>query len=181
MKFSALIRKRQSVRKYTKEKVDRKLIEECIEAARLAPSACNSQPWTFVVVDDPGLKEKVARETMGIGRAFNKFVPQSPVIVAIVLERAKWYSEIGGKIKDKEYTLMDIGIAAEHFCLQAEELGIGTCMLGWFNEAEVAQLIGLPENKRIPLLITMGFAPENYKLRKKIRKPLEKILKYNSY
>ena len=123
--FLELVTKRQSVRKYVHRTVERPLIEKCIEAARLAPSACNSQPWSFVVVDDLELKEKVANETMGVGRVFNKFVPRSQVIVAIVLEKAKWYSEIGGKIKDKEYALIDIGVAAEHFCLQAEELGIG--------------------------------------------------------
>lgn len=179
--FLSLVQKRQSVRKYTAKPVDRKHVEKCVEAARLAPSACNSQPWTFVIVDDPELKSKVAKETMGVGRIFNKFVPQSEVIVAIVLEKAKWYSDVGGKIKDKEYVLMDIGIAAEHFCLQAEELGLGTCMLGWFNEQEVANLLKIPEPKRIPLLITLGYAPENYKQRKKTRKSLESIMRYNQY
>jgi len=179
--FLSLVQKRQSVRKYISKPVDRKLIQKCVEAARLAPSACNSQPWTFVVVDDSELKNKVAKETMGVGRIFNKFVPQSEVIVAIVLERAKWYSEIGGKIKDKEYVLMDIGIAAEHFCLQAAELNLGTCMLGWFNEKEVAELLQIPEPKRIPLLITLGYEPENYKQRKKSRKSLKSIMSYNQY
>ena len=76
---------------------------------------------------------------------------------------------------------MDIGIAAEHFCLQAAEEGVGSCMLGWFDEQGVKDLIGIPESKTVPLLITLGYTPENYKLRKKIRKPFDKMVKWNRY
>jgi nitroreductase len=181
MKFLELVLKRQSDRKYIDKPVEREKIERCLEAARLAPSASNSQPWSFVVVDDPELKDKVARKTFGPARSFNKFVPQAPVIVVMVMEKPKVITEIGGRIKQKEYPLMDIGIAAEHFCLQAAEDGLGTCMLGWFNEQGVKELIGVPENKTVPLLITLGYTPENYKLRKKIRKPFDKMVKWNRY
>lgn len=181
MKFHELILKRQSDRSYSSKPIDREIVNRCIDAARLAPSASNSQPWTFIVVDDCELKDKVGRKAFGPLKSFNKFVPQAPVIIAIVLERPKIVTEIGGRIKNKEYPLMDIGIAAEHFCLQAAEEGLGSCMIGWFDERAIKSLLNVPENKNIPLLITLGYIPEDYKHRKKIRKSMDKVLKYNSY
>ncbi|MCF6170225.1 MAG: nitroreductase family protein [Bacteroidales bacterium] len=181
MKLLELIEKRQSDRKYTGRPVEREKIERCLEAARLAPSASNSQPWTFVVVEEPGLKAKVAGKTIGPLKSFNNFVPQAPVIVAIVMEKPKAVTELGGRIKKKEYPLIDIGIAAEHFCLQAAEDELGSCMLGWFDEKAIKSLLTVPEKKSIPLLITLGYTPEGYKHRKKIRKPVEKFVKWNGY
>ena len=181
MKFKELIQKRQSDRLYTNKTVDREIINRCIEAARLAPSASNSQPWTFIVIDEPEIKDKVAKKTFGPLKSFNKFVPQAPVIIAILLEKPKIITELGGRIKKKEYPLIDIGIAAEHICLQAAEEGLGTCMLGWFDEQSVKTLLKVPESKSIPLLITLGYTPEDYKHRKKIRKSMNKVVRYNSY
>jgi len=181
MEFLELLTKRQSDRKYISEPVEKEKIERCLEAARLAPSASNSQPWSFIVVDEPVLKDKVARKTFGPAKTFNKFVPQAPVIVVIIMEKPKMITEVGGRIKKKEYPLMDIGITAEHFCLQAAEEGLGTCMLGWFDEQAVKELLLVPENKTVPLLITLGYTPDDYKLRKKIRKDFKKVVKWNSY
>jgi nitroreductase len=176
-----LINHRQSVRKYTNRPVEPEKLQRCLEAARLAPSASNSQPWTFVVVTDPGLREKVARETSGPLSSFNTFVPQAPVILAIVIEKMKPVTQVGSWLKDREYPLIDIGIAAEHFCLQAAEEGLGTCMLGWFNEKPIKKLLGIPDKKRIGLLITLGYAPEDYPVRGKARKSPEEVIKYNFY
>jgi len=181
MKLLDLISKRQSDRAYTDKAVDREIIDRCLEAARLSPSASNSQPWTFVVIDDPVLKNQVADKTVGPLNSFNKFVSQAPVIVAIVMEKPKLITEAGGRIKKKEYPLIDIGIAAEHFCLQSAEEGLGTCMLGWFNEKSVKKLINVPNNKNIPLLITLGYTPDGYRTRKKIRKEFNNAVRYNSY
>ena len=181
MKFLELISLRQSDRQYINKPVDMEIINRCIEAARIAPSASNSQPWKFIVVDDPELKDKVARKTFGPLKSFNKFVPQAPVIIAIVLEKPKLTTELGGRLKKKEYPLIDIGIAAEHICLQATEEGLGSCMLGWFDEKSVKSLLGVPDKKSIPLLITLGYTAEDYKHRKKIRKNMVDVVKYNSY
>ncbi len=118
MKFLDLIEKRQSDRKYIDQAVERKKIDRCLEAARFAPSASNSQPWSFVVVQEPELQKKVAAKSIGPLKSFNNFVPQAPVIIAIVMEKPKMVTELGGRIKQKEYSLIDIGIAGEHFCLQ---------------------------------------------------------------
>lgn len=156
-------------------------MRRCLEAARLAPSASNSQPWKFIVVNDPELVMKVAKETIGPLSTFNNFVPEAPVIIAVVIEKMKVFTKIGASIQDREYPLIDIGIAAEHFCLQAAEEGLGTCMLGWFNEKPIKELLKIPKEKRIGLLITLGYAPDDYRLREKIRKKPEEMISFNFY
>jgi nitroreductase len=179
--FLALVSTRQSVRKYSDIAVEPEKVKRCLEAARLAPSASNGQPWKFVVVDNPELCLKVAKETYGPLSTFNTFAAQVPVIVAIVIEKMKTITQIGAVLKDREYPLIDIGIAAEHFCLQAAEEGLGTCMLGWFNEEPIKNLLKIPKHKRIGLLITLGYFPEDYPLRKKNRKEFTEVVSYNRY
>ena len=179
--FLDLVQQRQSVRKYDNRPVESEKVIRCLEAARLAPSASNSQPWKFVVVNDPELIQKVAKETCGPLSTFNTFVVQAPVIVAIVIEKMKTITQIGAFLKDREFPLIDIGIAAEHFCLQAAEDGLGTCMLGWFNEDPIKGLLNIPKHKRVGLLITLGYVPKNYPLREKKRKGFEEVVSYNVY
>lgn len=176
MNLYELIQKRQSDRKYDSRPVNRDMVIKCLEAARLAPSACNSQPWKFVVVDEPELLKEMASAAAGMG--MNKFAAQAPVIVAVVLEKMNFTASIGSVIKDKEYSLLDVGIAVEHFCLQATELGLGTCILGWFDEKKVKKLLGIG-NRRVPLLITLGYAAGEH--RQKSRKSLEEISSWNKY
>jgi len=175
--FIQLIATRQSVRKYKADKVPHEQLMQCVEAARLAPSACNAQPWHFILVEDETLKNAVADCAAGMG--MNTFCRQASAIAVIVLEKPNLTSKIGSVLKGKEYTLIDIGIAAEHFCLQATELGLGTCIIGWFNEKKLRKLLSVPFSKRIPLLITVGYADDT--LREKIRKPLEKMYSENRY
>lgn len=177
MNYKELLLKRQSDRKYTDKAVGKEKIEACLEAARLSPSACNSQPWTFVVVDESSRLQKMQKATANLG--LNRFIHQVPVIVAVVLEKANLTASVGSVIKDKEYPLMDIGIAANNFCMQAAELGLGTCMIGWFDEKKVKEILEIPTSKRVPLLIALGYS--SAKTREKIRKPIERICKYNSY
>jgi nitroreductase len=180
MEFSLLVKNRHSVRAYRPDPVPRDQIEACLEAARLAPSACNAQPWSFVVVDDPALKERVASETLLAFTKMNRWAPQAPVIIAVVAERPNWSSQAGGVLKNKPFWLVDIGIATEHLCLQAADLGLGTCMLGWFDEAKVKSLLGIPRQKRVPLLVTLGY-PSGDEIPAKKRKASKGIVSYNSY
>ena len=177
MEFQELILKRQSDRKYLPTPVEEEKILMCIDAARLSPSACNAQPWTFVVVEDDSLRLEVEKAASGMG--MNNFAVQAPVIIAIVLEKPNFTSKIGSVIKDKEYPLIDIGIAANQFCLQAAELGLGTCILGWFDEKKIKKLLNVPSSKRIPILITLGYS--DARLREKTRKPIDKMYKQNKY
>ena len=181
MNFQDLIQLRQSVRKYTPEPVEKEKIDKLIEAVHISPSACNSQPWRLVIVDEPGLKNEVARTTFSTAVAFNRFALEAPVIAVLVIEKAKLIAQIGGSIKNQEYPMYDIGIAAAHLCLQATELGLGTCMIGWFDQKKIKQLLKIPENRKIGLVITIGYAPDDYKLRQKIRKPTTEICGFNSY
>lgn len=176
MELLDLIQKRQSDRQYEARPVDRELVVKCLEAARLAPSACNSQPWKFVVVDEPQLVLQVGEAAAGMG--MNKFAKEVPVIVAVVLEKMNLTARIGSVIKDKEYSLLDMGIAVEHFCLQAAELGLGTCIMGWFDEKKVKKFLGI-KNKRVPLLITLGYPAGE--TRRKIRKSLDDMSSWNKY
>jgi nitroreductase len=181
MLFKKLITQRQSVRRYQNTPIERAKIIQLADAVRIAPSACNSQPWKLIFVDELELKNEVAKATFNKMVSFNKFALEAPVIAVFVIEKAKLIAKIGGGIKNQEYPQYDIGIAAEHFCLQAADLGLGTCMLGWFNEKKIQELLNIPKRRKIGLVITLGYAPDDYKLRKKIRKPLDEICGFNSY
>ena len=176
MNLSELIQKRQSDRKYESRPVSREMVMKCLEAARLAPSSCNSQPWKFVVGGDVALLPQMGAAAAGMG--MNGFAREVPVIVAVVLEKMNLTARIGSVIKDKEYSLLDVGIAVEHFCLQAAELGLGTCIMGWFDEKKVKKLLGI-KGKRVPLLISLGYPPGEP--RKEARKSLEEMSSWNQY
>ncbi len=181
MTFNELILTRQSVRRYAGTPVESEKITKCLEASRLAPSASNSQPWKFIVVDQEPLRTEVAKATFSDIKLINKFTLQAPVLVVIVMEKAKLITRLAMLVKKKEWPLIDIGIAAEHFCLQATELGLGTCMIGWFDEDKINKLLKIPADKSIGLLISVGYAAENYHLRTKIRKSTDEIVRYNKY
>ena len=177
MEFSELIKVRQSDRKYLPQEVEKEKIVKCLEAARLSPSANNSQPWKFVVVDESEMKNRIA--TLAAGLGMNKWAVQAPVIIAVVLEGQGFMSSAGSVLKGKEFRLMDIGMAVEHLCLQAADLGLGTCIMGWFDEKKVKRLLQVPRTKRIPLLISLGYpdAPT----RSKARKDIGTITSWNRY
>jgi nitroreductase len=178
MNFDELILERQSDRKYEINRaVEEEKLMECIISAGQAPSACNAQPWKFVVVRDNALKAQVCDCAVSMG--MNKFCADAPAVVALVLEKPNFTSKIGSVLKDKEYTLIDIGIVAYHFCLKASALGLGTCMVGWFNEKKVKKLLDIPSSKRVPLLITIGYRSGD--LRKKARKKLSDIYSVDKY
>ncbi len=181
MTFKELIKLRQSVRKYQAKPVEREKLQQLIEAVQIAPSASNSQPWKLIIVDEPELKDKVANATFSKLVRFNKFAHQAPVMAVLVIEKPKVITQIGGSVKNREFPLIDIGIASEHFCLQAAELGLGTCMMGWFNEKKIKQLLNIPKKKRIGLVITLGYSPDDYKQREKIRKASKEMSSFNSY
>ena len=97
------------------------------------------------------------------------------------MERTRVITQLAGWLKKREYPLIDIGIAVENFCLQATDLGLGTCIMGWFDEAKIKTLLNVPANRRIALLVAVGYAPDDQPIRKKIRKDLDEIRSYNGY
>jgi nitroreductase len=180
MSFLDLANNRYSVRNYKTTPVPEEKLNRCIEAVKLAPSACNSQPYKFIIVSDPDLKNKLAKAAFEGLVNINHFAYKAPVLVLIVSERQKFSAKIGGLLKRKDFSLMDIGIAAEHFCLQATEEELGTCMLGWFNEKRVKKLLSISILKRVELMISVGFSADE-KTPDKNRKTVEEIYSYNQY
>ncbi len=179
--FLDLARSRYSLRAYDTRIVEEDKIERCLEAARLSPSACNAQPWKFTVVIGDATRAELAKACLLRGSSLNLFVKDAPCIVAISGESPNATSVLGSLIKRKKLFLLDIGMAAEHFCLQAAEEGLGSCMLGWFDEGKVKRILGVPRFKRVWLLIALGYPKEAGTLPEKKRKDLETISAFEGY
>jgi len=173
-----VIRRRRSVRRYLDRPVEKEKILACLEAARLAPSADNVQPWRFVVVDDPDLKEKMSRAAFSGIYALSRFASRAPVLIVILARLDIIANRLGKQIRDVRFYLIDIGIAGEHFVLQAEELGLGSCWIGWFNARKVRKVLKVPRKYKIVALLSLGYA-EKRPRREKKRKTLEEIAWFN--
>ena len=178
-KILELIKTRQSDRSYSNKPVEKEKIGRIAEAARLSPSACNSQPWKFIIVDDPVLLEKLAEAASAKVLGMNSFVRQAPVQFVVVREKANMSSRLGATIKKRDYSLIDIGIASENICLQAAAEGLGSCMIGWFDEKMVKKILKIPAAKRVELLITIGYPAKE--TREKKRKPFSEVVSRNRY
>lgn len=181
MDFFELVNKRESVRGYINKEVEKEKIIKIIESARVAPSACNAQPWKFVIVNNKEKVEKLAYMLHDpLVANINKFALTAPAFIVVVGEKRNITSKIGGIIKQKDFTSMDIGIASEHICLAARDLGLGTCMMGWFREKPIKELLNIPKNKEIHLVIALGYY-DIKEPRKKVRKNIDEILTFNEY
>ena len=150
-----------------------------MEAARLAPSASNSQPWRFVVVDDPNRAPQVATCLQDGG--INRFTENCPAFVVVIEGSQTLTASVSGTLKDQKYAAIDLGIAASHLILAATSQGLATCALGWFNERKLKILLGIPKILRIRLVIAVGYAAENDPTHAKSRKSMEEIVSYNHY
>lgn len=180
MDFIDFISTRQSDRAFDPDRpVEKEKIDRIIEAVRLAPSACNSQPWHLIVVDDPELKNKVADTTSSRVLGMNHFTKQAPVHIVLVEEKVNLSSGVGGWIKNKDYAQLDLGIAAAHIALAAHAEGLGSCIVGWFDEKKMRQLLHIPDSKRVWLDIVIGYSTQPLRLKK--RKQKDEIATFNSY
>lgn len=157
--FLELARTRRSVRRYRPGPVEREKILACLEAARLAPSAENVQPWRFLVVDDPDLKASLGEAAFRGIYAVSKFAARAPVLV-VVLARPGLTAVLGGSVRGVPFHVLDLGIAGEHFVLQAHELGLGTCWIGWFDARAVRKRLRIPKAYRIVALLALGYAAD---------------------
>ncbi len=180
MLFKELVNSRYSVRKYSDKEVKREDVYKCIESAGVSPSACNSQPWYYVIIDNSEVRDQVAATTYNSIIKFNKFVSEAPIIVALVNTKGTLPSKIAEHTKGRHYDIFDCGISAGFFTLQAAELGLGTCMIGWFDEKKLKEVISVPDKYSIELLITVGYPDEGEKNSKK-RKELDKISALNNF
>ena len=176
-----IIERRRSIRRFLNKPVEREKIQSCLAAARLAPSACNAQPWKFVVVDDPEVKTKVGEAAFSGVYAMNAFAKKAPVIIVVVSEKGKFLSRAGGQFRGTPYYLIDVGIATEHLVLQAEELGLGTCWIGWFNEKAVKPVLNIPKDRKVDILIAMGYHDMERRTSEHNRVDMDKMASFNSY
>jgi nitroreductase len=178
MTFQQLVKNRRSIRRYLERPVERDKILTCIEAARLAPSADNVQPWRFLIIDDPKLKAKFAKEVFSGIYFISKFAAKAPVLIMILARLDIIANRIGKQIQNVHFYLIDIGIAGEHIVLQAEELGLGSCWIGWFNTRKARKFLKIPRKYKIVSLMAMGYY-EKRPTREKKRKELEEIAWFN--
>jgi nitroreductase len=175
-----LIVQRQSVRKFEERPVEREKILTCIEAARLAPSAENVQPWRFLVLDEAERIKSFAEQVFSGLYRYTRWAANAPVIIVIFAERDILANRLGKEIQGTHYYLIDVGIAGEHLVLQAEKLGLGSCWIGWFHAKNAQKFLGVPRGWRAVSLLAMGY-PRYKKKEKRPKKKMEEILYFNYY
>jgi len=154
-----IIQKRRSVRNFKDNHVDQEIILSIIEAARLSPSACNAQPWRFVVVTEKSLIKEIVDKGLG-GVVPNKWATSAPVIIVGCAQLNLLTHYIGESVKGIHYHQIDLGIAMEHLVLRATEIGLGTCWIGWFKEKKIKNILHIPKDWKIISLLALGYPQE---------------------
>ena len=172
MNFYEIAQNRQSCRAYDASRsVEEEKLNAVLESVRLAPSACNGQPYHLTVCQGDVARE-VAKATMGMG--MNKFAADAPVLIVISEEPYCKTAALGAKVKGNDYRSIDIGIAAAYLTAEAAAQGLGTCILGWLDDEKIRKICSLSHPVR--LVITLGYAKEEDKLRAKKRKDLNELV-----
>ena len=173
-----LFKNRRSIRRYLDKPVERGKILTCIEAARLAPSADNVQPWRFLIIDDHDLIKQFSNKVFSGIYFISRFAAKAPVLIIILARLDIIANRVGKQIQGIHYYLIDIGIAGEHIVLQAEELGLGTCWIGWFNIRKARKFFRIPRKYKVVSLLALGYY-EKKPSKEKRRKMIEEIAWFN--
>ena len=172
MDYKKMTETRQSCRAFDPVRTpDRAVLTQVLEAARLAPSACNSQPYHFYVAVD-GTARAVGAATQSLG--MNKFAGDCPAFIVVAEQPYNRSAAVGAKLKDQDYRAADIGLAVSQLVYRAHELGLSTCILGWFDSKKLRQLLDLKGEPR--LVIALGYARTGDPLRSKKRKSLDNLV-----
>ncbi len=171
-----LIQKRESCRHYAAKPVEREKLLRCLEAARLSPSACNTQPWHITLVcDNPTLVHETAKclqdETM------NHFTDEVPAFAVICETPVSLSPKVSAKFPSQTFSQIDIGLMAAHFCLKATEEGLSTCILGYMYEEKLKKLLALPDDWKVRIVLAVGYAADE-SIRPKKRKSPEEIVTF---
>ena len=175
MDFMEIANARQSCRSYDENRtVEPEKLQGVLEAARLAPSACNGQPYVLTVCTGDKAKE-VAMLTRGVG-GMNKFAVQAPVCIVVSEGSYNRTAALGAKVKGNDYRSIDIGIMTAYLTAEATAQGLSTCILGWLDDEKIRAAIGT--NSATRLVITLGYAAEGDKLREKKRKDLGELVTF---
>lgn len=173
MNFTEIAENRQSCRSYDPERaVEEEKLMRVLESARLAPSACNGQPY-FITVCRGNAAREVAKATQGMG--MNKFATDAPVMLVISERPYVATAALGAKVKKNDYRSIDIGIVSAYITAEASAQGLGSCILGWLDDAKIREICGLDAPVR--LVITLGYPKDGDKLRAKKRKELDELVK----
>ena len=176
--FMTLVHGRKSIRRFSSQPLERENLNRCLEAARLAPSAENAQPWRFLVVDDPQIKQRFVNEAFSGIYKVTSFAKSAPVLILIMARLNLITHRIGRQIQNIHYHYIDVGIAGEHIVLQGEELGIGSCWLGWFNVRKTRKFFNIPAKYKVMAMLAMGYY-EKKPSRQQKRKTMEEIVFFN--
>ena len=172
MNFTEIANNRQSCRNYDAERaVEQEKLNAILESARLSPSACNGQPYLMTVCRGESAKA-VAKAVQGMG--MNKFADNAPVLIVISEKPYVASAALGAKVKGNDYRSIDIGILAAYITAEAAAQGLGSCILGWFDDAKLREICSLDAPAR--LVITLGYPKEGDKLREKKRKDMAEIV-----
>ena len=172
MNFLEIANTRQSCRSYDESRdVEQEKLDAILEAARLAPSACNGQPYRITVCRGQAAKD-VALNCRGMG--MNKFAVQAPVCIVVSEMPYVKSAAVGAKVKNNDYRSIDIGIVTAYLTAEASAQGLSTCILGWFDDGKIREICGLENPVR--LVITLGYAKEGELLRKKVRKEMDTLV-----
>ena len=171
MNFTEIAQNRQSCRSYDEARpVETEKLNAVLEAVRLAPSACNGQPYHLTVCQGEAARE-AAKATMGMG--MNKFAAQAPVLIVISEMPYVKSAAMGAKVKNNDYRSIDIGITTAYLTAEAAAQGLGTCILGWFDDDKIRKLCGIEYPVR--LVITVGY-PKDETIRPKKRKDMSELV-----
>ncbi len=174
MNFREIAENRQSCRAYNADKaVEKEKIQAILEVARLSPSACNGQPYRITVCKGESAK-KVAEATEGLG--MNKFASEAPVMLVISEMPYVKSAAVGAKLKHNDYRSIDIGILSAYITAEATAQGLSTCILGWLDDAKIRAICGV--SGQVRLVITLGYAKDNDKLRVKKRKDISDLVSF---
>ena len=174
MNFTEIAQTRQSCRSYDPSlSLEEEKLMRILESARLAPSACNGQPYHVTVCRGAAAKS-VAKATQGLG--MNKFSSDAQALLVISERPYVASAAFGARVKKNDYRSIDIGILCSYITLEAAALGIGSCILGWFDDEKIRRICGLDEQVRA--VITLGYPAEGEKLRAKKRKELSELVSF---
>lgn len=172
MNFTEIAQNRYSCRSYDATKmVEEEKIKAILESAILSPSACNSQPYHFTVCKGEKAKE-VAKATQSMG--MNKFASDAPVMIVISEGNYNKTASIGAKMKGNDYRSIDIGIATAYLTAEASAQGLGTCILGWFDDKKIRKICGL--DTAVRLVVSLGYAKEGSVVPTKKRKSYDELI-----
>jgi len=156
MEVSEAIKIRRSIRKYKDKEVPEELIKELLEAARLAPSAYNGQPWKFKVINN----KEVIKELKDNNVFKNEFVYTVPLIIVCCADSEVYPERAEDNFNTRELAIGDVSIASQNIVLRATELGLGTCYVGLLSREKIKKILNIPEKYIIPYVITVGYADE---------------------